>query len=61
MNKPKKPLNLQTSFEKKNVAKEDYQKALKKLTLFFLSIPVPFNERRYQKQKGTETSDQSSG
>ena len=61
MNKPEKPLNLRNSFEKKNVAKEDYQKALKKLTLFFLSSPVPFNERRYQKQKGTETSDQSSG
>ena len=39
--------------------KEDYQKALKKLTLFFLSNPVPFNGQSYKKQKGLETSDQS--
>ena len=39
--------------------KEDYQKALKKLTLFFLSNSVPFNEQSYQKQKGSGTSDQS--
>ena len=39
--------------------KEDYQKALKKLTLFFLLNPVPFNEQSYQKQKGSGTSDQS--
>ena len=38
--------------------KEDYQKALKKLTLFFLSNPVPFNGQIYQKQKGPGTSDQ---
>ena len=37
----------------------DYQKALKKLTLVFLSNPVPFNGQNYQKQKGSETSDQS--
>ena len=35
--------------------KEDYQKALKKLTLFFLLYPAPFN---YQKHKEPETSDQ---
>ena len=39
--------------------KDDYQKALKKLTLFFLSNPVPFNGQSYQKQKGPGTSDQS--
>ena len=39
--------------------KEDYQKALKKLTLFFLSNPVPFNEQSYQEQKGPETSELS--
>ena len=39
--------------------KEDYQKALKKLTLFFLSKPVPFKGQNYQKQKGSETNDQS--
>ena len=39
--------------------KEDYQKALKKVTLFSLSNPVPFNRQNYQKQKGPGTSDQS--
>ena len=39
--------------------KKDYQKALKKLTLFFLSNPVPFNGQSYLKQKGPGTSDQS--
>ena len=39
--------------------KRDYQKPLKKLTLFFLSNPVPFNGQSYQKQKGPGTSDQS--
>ena len=34
-------------------------KSLKKLTLFFLSNPVPFNGQNYQKQKGSGTSDQS--
>ena len=38
--------------------KEDYQKALKKLTLIFLSNPVPFEGQSYQKQKGPRTSDQ---
>ena len=38
---------------------EDYQKALKKLTLFFLSDPVPFNGQSYQKQKEAGTSDQT--
>ena len=43
---------------KKDILKEDYQKALKKLTLFFLFNPVPFNGQSYQKQKGSQTSDQ---
>ena len=38
--------------------KQNYQKALKKVTLFFLLNPVPFNRRNYQKEKGTGTSDQ---
>ena len=38
--------------------KGDYQKAVKKLTLFFLSKQVPFNGQSYQKQKGG-VSDQS--
>ena len=37
--------------------KEDYRKALKKVTLFFLSNPVSFNSQNYQKQKGPETTD----
>ena len=36
--------------------KEDYQKAFKKLTLFFLLNPVPFNGQNYQKQKESGTS-----
>ena len=39
--------------------KEDYQKAFKKLTLFFLWNPVLFNGESYQKLKGPGTSDQS--
>ena len=39
--------------------KEDYQKALKRLTLFFLPNPVPFNRRSYQKQKRPGTRGQS--
>ena len=36
----------------KRFLKEDDQKALKKLPLFFLSNPVPFKGQSYQKQKG---------
>ena len=39
--------------------KEDYQKPFKKLTLFSLSKPAPFNGQNYQKPKGPGTSDQS--
>ena len=35
----------------------DYQKPLKKLTLFFLSNPVPFNGQSFQKLKGSGTTD----
>ena len=38
--------------------KEDYQKALENLTLFFLLNPVLFDEQSYQKQKEPGTSDQ---
>ena len=37
--------------------KGDYQKSLKKLTLFFLLNPVPFNGQSCQKQNGSGTSD----
>ena len=42
-----------------NNPKQDYQKALKKFTLFFLSNTVPFNGQSYQKQKVLGTRDQS--
>ena len=42
-----------------SILKEDYQKALQKLTLFLLSNLVPSNEQIYQKQKGPGTSKQS--
>ena len=38
---------------------KDSLKALKKLTLFFISNPVPFNGQSYQKQKGPGNRDQS--
>ena len=34
-------------------------KSLKKLTIFFLPNPFPFNGQSYQKQKGSRTSNQS--
>ena len=40
-NNPGQPLHARKSF--KDILKRDYQKLLKKLTLFFLSNPVPFN------------------
>ena len=42
-----------------DILKEDYQKALKKVTSFFLSTLVPINRQNYQKQKEPGTSDQS--
>ena len=34
-----------------------YQKAFKKLTIFFVSNPVSFNGKSYQKRKGLGISD----
>ena len=42
----------------KDILKEDYQNTLKKLTLFFLLNPVPFNGKSYQKQKEPGTNEQ---
>ena len=39
--------------------KEDYQKAMKRLTLFFLSNPVTFSGQSDKKEKGPGTSGQS--
>ena len=45
-----------------DILKEDYQKAFKKLTLVFLSIPVPLNGQIYQKKRGLElVTSRSSG
>ena len=56
LNNPKQPLHGTNSFKKSNILKENYQKALKKLTLFFLSNPISFNGQSHQKQKGSGTS-----
>ena len=58
VNNPKQPFHARNSFEN-HILKEDYQKVLKKLTLFFPSNPVPFSGQHYQKEKGPGTSDQS--
>ena len=42
---------------KKDILKEDYQKAFKKLILFALSNPGPSYGQCYQKQKGSGTSE----
>ena len=51
VNNPKQPLHARNHFEK------GLSKSLKKLTLFFLSNPVPFKGQNYQKQRGPVTSD----
>ena len=60
LNNPKQQLHGRNSFLNKiYILKEDYQTALKELTLFFLSNLAPFNRQSYQKQKGSGISDQS--
>ena len=49
---------MQENLLKNDILKRNYQKALKKLTLVFLSNPVPFNGQSYQNQKGPRTNDQ---
>ena len=46
-------------FYKSDTLAENYQKALKMLTLFFPSNPVPFNWQIYENQKRPGTSDKS--
>ena len=59
VNNPKQPLHARSSFKNKiYILKKDYQKPLKKSTLFFLPSQVPFNVQSYQIQKGPGTSDQ---
>ena len=54
VNNLKQPLHPRNFFKNK-ILKEDHQK----LTLFFLSNPVPFNRQSYQKQNWPGNSDQS--
>ena len=51
---PKLPLHARNSCKNKIF----WKGIIKKLTLFFLSNPVPFNGQSYKKQKRLETSDQ---
>ena len=52
LSNPKQPLHTRNSFKK----------ALKKLTLFFLSNLVPFNGQSYQNKRGLElVTSRSSG
>ena len=41
--------------------KEDYQRALKKLTLFFLFFPIPFNKQDHKKRSLKLVTSHSSG
>ena len=44
-------------FQKQDILKKDYQKALRMLILFYLSNPVSFNRQDYEKQKEPGTSN----
>ena len=55
----KQPLRARNYYKNKIFWKRITKKTLKKSTLFFLPNPVLFNGQSYQKQKGSETSDQS--
>ena len=50
---------MQEIFLKIRYFKGGLSKTLKKLTLFFLSNPVPFNGKSYQKQKGLGTIEKA--
>ena len=55
-------MHVRNSFKYKIFLKGDYQNSLKKLTLIFLSNPVPFNGQDYEQQKGLElVTSRSSG
>ena len=53
VNKSKQPLHAKNCFKNKK-KKEDYQKTLQHLTLFYLLNPISFDEQDHQKQKGPE-------
>ena len=51
VNNPKQPVHARNCL-KLRYFEEDYQKALKKLTLFFLSNPISFNEQVMKNKRG---------
>ena len=55
VNNPKQAVRARNSFKNK-IFERGLSKSLKKLTLFFLLNPVPFNGQSYQKQKGPGTN-----
>ena len=57
VNNPKQPLHARNSLKNKIFLNRIIKKPLKKLTLFILLNPVPFNGQDYGKQKGSGTSD----
>ena len=57
VNNPKQPLHARNYFKVKYF-EGGLSKSLKKVILFFLSNPVPFNRQNYPKQKGPGISDQ---
>ena len=59
---PKTAIACKKFFSKQDILKEDYQKLLKKLTLFFPSHLVPFNGQSYKNKRGLElVTSRSSG
>ena len=59
VNNSKQLLHARNYFKNKRFWKQDYEKALKKLTLLFLSNPIYFDKQDHEKQKESETGDQS--
>ena len=57
VNNPKEPLHARNSFQR--YFQRGLSKSLKKVTLFFLSNPAPFNGQNYHNQKESGTRDQS--
>ena len=59
---PKTAIACKKFFLKWDILKGDHQKPFKKLTLFFLSNPIPFNGQSYKNKRGLElVSSHSSG
>ena len=59
LNNQQQPLHARNYFKNKVFWKRIIKKPFKKLTLCFLSNPVPFNGQSYQKEKGSGTRHQS--